>query len=60
MAKENPLHTEHLTLVDTPDEYYIIVAFIDLFELIFRLYKTEMINEKIWFRWKALAEAGTD
>jgi hypothetical protein len=60
MAKENPLYTEHLALVGTPDEYYIIVAFIDLFELIFRLYKTEMINEKIWFRWKALAEAGTD
>jgi hypothetical protein len=60
MAKENPLYAEHLALVDTPDEYYIIVASIDLFEFIFRLYKTEIINEKIWFRWKALAEAGTD
>ena len=60
MAKENPLYAEHLALVDTPDEYYIIVASIDLFEFIFRLYKTEIINEKIWFRWKDLAEAGTD
>jgi hypothetical protein len=60
MAKENPLYAEHFALVDTPDEYYIIVAFIDLFEFIFRLYKTEMIDEKLWFRWKALVEAGTD
>ena len=57
MAKENPLYAEHFALVDTPDEYYIIVAFIDLFEFIFRLYKTKMIDEKLWFRWKALATA---
>jgi hypothetical protein len=57
MAKENPLYAERVALVDTRDEYYIIVAFIDLFEYIFRLYKTKMINEKLWFRWKALAEA---
>jgi hypothetical protein len=41
MAKENPLYAERFALVDTPDEYYIIVAFIDLFEFIFHLYKTE-------------------
>ena len=57
MAKENPLYAERVALVDTRDEYYIIVAFIDLFDYIFRLYKTKMINEKLWFRWKALAEA---
>jgi hypothetical protein len=57
MAKESPLYEERLALVDTPDEYYIIVAFIDLFEFIFRLYKTKMIDEKLWFRWKALATA---
>jgi hypothetical protein len=32
MAKESPLYAERFALVDTPDEYYIIVAFIDLFE----------------------------
>jgi hypothetical protein len=57
MAKESPLYAECFALVDTPDEYYIIVAFIDLFEFIFRLYKTNMIDEKLWFRWKALATA---
>jgi hypothetical protein len=40
MAKESPLYAERFEPVDTPDEYYIIVAFIDLFEFIFRLYKT--------------------
>jgi hypothetical protein len=53
MAKEIPLYAERFALVNTPDEYYIIVAFIDLFEFIFRLYKTKMINEKLWFRWKS-------
>ena len=57
MAKESPLYAERFEPVDTPDEYYIIVAFIDLFEFIFRLYKTKMIDEKLWFRWKALARA---
>jgi 3-methyladenine DNA glycosylase AlkD len=57
MAKEIPLYAERFALVDTLDEYYIIVAFINLFEYIFRLYKTKMIDEKLWFRWKALATA---
>jgi hypothetical protein len=35
MAKENPLYAEHLALVDTPDEYYIIVAFINYLNLYF-------------------------
>ena len=35
----------------------IIVAFIALFELIFRLYRTKITDQKLWFRWKALAEA---
>jgi hypothetical protein len=57
MAKEIPLYAERFALVDTLDEYYIIVAFIDLFEFIFRLYKTKMIDEKLWFIWKSLATA---
>ena len=57
MAKESPLYAERFEPVDTPDEYYIIVAFIDLFEFIFRLYKTKMIDEKLWFKWKALETA---
>ena len=32
MAKESPVFEERFSSVDSPDEYYIIVAFLDLFE----------------------------
>ena len=56
MAKESPIFAERFTLVDSPDEYYVIVAFLDLFEFIFRLNKRDMIDNEIWSRWKGLAE----
>lgn len=55
MAKESPIFAERFA-VDSPDEYYIIVAFLDLFELLFRLNKRDMIDIEIWSRWKGLAE----
>lgn len=39
MAEESPIFAERFTVVDKPDEYYIIVAFLDLFEFLFRLNK---------------------
>jgi hypothetical protein len=56
MAKESPIFAERFTLVDSPDEYYILVSFIDLFEFLFRLNKRDMIDTEIWSRWKGLAE----
>jgi hypothetical protein len=56
MAKESPIFAERFTLVDSPDEYYVIVAFLDLFEFFFRLNKRDMIDNEIWSRWKGLAE----
>ena len=56
MAKESPIFTERFAVVDSPDEYYVIVAFLDLFELLFRLNKRDMIDTEIWSRWKGLAE----
>jgi type II secretory pathway pseudopilin PulG len=29
MAKENPLFAERLSLVDNPDEYYTVIAYLD-------------------------------
>jgi hypothetical protein len=55
MAKESPIFAERFTVVDSPDEYYIIVAFLDLFEFLFRLNKRDMIDTEIWSRWKGLA-----
>ena len=56
MAKESPIFKERFAVVDSPDEYYVIVAFLDLFELLFRLNKRNMIDTEIWSRWKGLAE----
>ncbi|HEU4821815.1 MAG TPA: hypothetical protein VFS97_00160 [Nitrososphaeraceae archaeon] len=56
MAKESPIFAERFTAVDSPDEYYIIVAFLDLFEFLFRLNKRDMIDTEIWSRWKGLVK----
>ena len=55
MAKESPIFAARFTVVDSPDEYYIVVAFLDLFEFLFRLNKRDMIDTEIWSRWKGLA-----
>jgi hypothetical protein len=47
---------QRFTVVDSPDEYYVIVAFLDLFEFLFRLSKRDMIDTEIWSRWKGLAK----
>ena len=56
MAKESPIFAERFSVVDSPEEYYLVVAFIDLFEFLFRLNKRDMIDTEIWSRWKGLAE----
>ena len=56
MAKESPIFAERFSVVDSPEEYYTIVAFLDLFEFLFRLNKRDMIDTEIWSRWKGLAE----
>jgi hypothetical protein len=60
MAKESPLFAERLALVDNPDEYYTVVAYLDLIEFLFHQYNTKMMDTKLWPRWKALAETLID
>jgi|SRR5947208_9972242 len=55
MAQESPIFAERFALVDTPQEYYTIMSFIDLIEFLHRLNKTEMINADVWSRWRALS-----
>jgi hypothetical protein len=50
MAKESPIFADRFTVVDNPDEYYTVVAFLDLFEFLFRLNKRDMIDAEIWSR----------
>jgi hypothetical protein len=56
MAKENPLFAERLALVDNPEEYYTVVAYLDLIEFLFHQYNTKMMDTKLWPRWEALAK----
>lgn len=56
MAKQSTSFEERFALVDNPEEYYTIIAFLDLLEFIFRLEKTKMIDEKLCQRWKSLAK----
>jgi hypothetical protein len=60
MAKESPLFAERFTLVGNPDEYYTVVAYLDLIEFLFHQYNTKMMDTKLWPRWKALAETLID
>jgi hypothetical protein len=54
--RKSPIFAERFTVVDNPDEYYTVVAFLDLFEFLFRLNKRDMIDAEIWSRWKGLAK----
>lgn len=56
MAKDSPIFVERFSLVNSPDEYYNIVAFLDLFEFLFSLNKRNMIDSDVWFRWRGLAK----
>jgi hypothetical protein len=56
MAKESPVFAEHFGLVDTPEEYYTVMAFVDLIEFLFRLHKAKMVDAEIWSRWKLFAK----
>ena len=56
IAKESPIFVERFSVVDSPDEYYIVVAFLDLFVFLFRLNKRNIIDIEIWSRWKGLAK----
>jgi hypothetical protein len=56
MAKESPNFGQRFSIVDSPEEYYIVVAFVDLVEFLFLLNKRDMIETEIWSRWKGFAE----
>src|SRR5574338_755617 len=54
MAKESPLFAERFSVVDNPDEYYVTVAFLDLFEFLYLMSKTNTIEAGLWLRWNEL------
>lgn len=56
MAKESLFFSKRFLLVDNPSEYYVSVAFLDLFEFMFRSNKTKLIDPELWIRWTKLAQ----
>lgn len=55
MAKESPVFVQRFALVDEPQQYYTIVAFLDLLELLYRHHKRKTIDPQLWPRWIELA-----
>src|ERR671933_466415 len=42
MSQESPVVSKYYSLVDNPQQYYIIIQSFDMLELIFRLHKTKI------------------
>ncbi len=57
MAKESPYYAERFALVETPDQFYMLRAYVDLYEFIFRLHRNKLIDDELWFRWMSAAKA---
>jgi hypothetical protein len=57
MSPESPLVSQYYSLAGSPRQYYIIIQTFDMFEYIFRLYKTKMIDGEQWLRWEATAKS---
>jgi len=57
MARESPFYADRFALVDSPDQFYMLRAFIDLYEFIYRLHKTHVIDDQLWLRWMSSAKA---
>lgn len=55
MAKESPIFAERFALVESPQQYYTVVAFLDLLELIYRHHTRNTIDPMLWPRWIELA-----
>lgn len=56
MAMESSAFTERFSVVNKPEQYYVSVALLDLFEFMFRLKKTRVIDDILWERWLNLAK----
>jgi hypothetical protein len=57
MSQESPVVSQYYSLAGSPRQYYIIIQSFDMFEYLFRLYKTKMIDAEQWLRWGASAKS---
>ena len=57
MSQESPIVSKYYSLVDKPQQYYVIIQCFDMLEFIFRLYSTKMIDSELWLRWEATTKS---
>ncbi|MFL6321143.1 MAG: hypothetical protein ACJ72Q_11765 [Nitrososphaeraceae archaeon] len=57
MSQESPVVSKYYSLVDNPQQYYVIIQCFDMLEFIFRLYNTKMIDKELWLRWESTAKS---
>ena len=57
MSQESPVVSKYYLLVDSPQQYYVIIQCFDMLEFIFRLYRTKMIDNELWLRCEATAKS---
>ena len=57
MSQESPVVSKYYSLVDSPQQYYVIIQCFDMLEFIFRLYSTKMVDKELWLRWEATAKS---
>ena len=57
MSQESPTVSKYYSLVDSPQQYYVIIQCFDMLEFIFRLYSTKMIDKELWLRWESTAKS---
>ena len=57
MSQESHVVSKYYSLVDNPQQYYIIIQCFDMIEFIFRFYKTKMIDVELWSRWEATCKS---
>ena len=51
MASESPHFAERFALVENPEQFYILRAYMDLYEFPLSFVKSGMIDEQFWVRW---------
>ena len=57
IAQDSPLFLERFGIVDTPEEYYTIVALLDLFEFLHSMHKSKILEPDLWFRSKEMIKS---
>ena len=56
-TNEETHFSKRFALVESPEQFYILRACMDLYEFLFRLYKGGMIDEQFWVRWASAIKA---